>query len=54
MSRIKNKLVLVLLLIPVWIFVYKYLKEISNFIVFRILHLTPEKHLTESLTLLHL
>ena len=49
MSRIKNKLVLVLLLIPIWVFVYKYLKEISEFIVFRILHLTPEKHLTESL-----
>jgi hypothetical protein len=49
MSRIKNKLVLVLLLIPVWVFVYKYLKEFSDFIVFRILHLTPETHLTESL-----
>lgn len=49
MSRIKNKVVLVLILIPIWVFVYKYLQDISNFVVFRILHLTPEKHLTEAL-----
>ncbi|TFH28441.1 MAG: permease [Bacteroidia bacterium] len=49
MSRIKNKIVLVLILIPVWILVYKYLQEISEFIVFRIFQLTPEKHLTETL-----
>jgi len=49
MSRIKNKIVLVFILIPVWILVYNYLQEISDFIVFRIFQLTPEKHLTETL-----
>ena len=49
MSRIKNKIVLVLLLIPIWIVVYKYLQEISDFIVFRIFQMPPEKHLTETL-----
>ncbi len=48
MSRIKNKLVLVLLLIPIWIILYKYLQEISDFIVFRLFQMTPEKHLTEA------
>ncbi len=38
-----------LLLIPVWIVLYKYLHEISDFIVFRIFQMTPEKHLTEAL-----
>ena len=49
MRRIKNKLLLVLLLIPVWIILYKYLQEISDFIVFRLFQMTPEKHLTEAL-----
>jgi len=49
MHRIKNKIVLLLLLIPVWIILYKYLQEISDFIVFRVLQMTPEKHLTEAL-----
>jgi uncharacterized membrane protein YraQ (UPF0718 family) len=49
MSRIKNKIVLVLLLIPIWIVVYKYLQEISDFIVFRVFQMPPEKHLTETL-----
>lgn len=49
MSRIKNKLVLVLLLVPVWIVVYKYLAEISDFMVFRLFKMTPETHLTETL-----
>ena len=38
-----------LLLVPVWIILYKYLQEISDFIVFRIFQMTPEKHLTETL-----
>ena len=49
MSIIKNKAVLVLLLIPIWIVTYKYLQEISDFIVFSLLRLEPEKHLTEAL-----
>jgi len=48
MSRIKNKIILVLLLIPIWVFVYKYLHEISDFIVLRVFQMTPEKHLTEA------
>jgi uncharacterized membrane protein YraQ (UPF0718 family) len=49
MSKIKNKTVLVLFLIPVWIIIYKYLHEISDFIVFRLFGMTPEAHLTEAL-----
>ena len=49
MSRVKNKIVLLLILIPVWIILYKYLLEISDFIVFRVLQMTPEKHMTEAL-----
>lgn len=49
MSRINNKLLLVLLLIPVWIILYKYLQEISDFLVFRLFQMTPEKHMTETL-----
>jgi len=48
MSRIKNKIVLLLILIPVWIILYKYLQEISDFIALRVLQMTPEKHLTEA------
>ena len=46
---IKNNKVLVLLLIPVWIAIYKYLSEISDFIVFHLFQMTPEKHLTETI-----
>jgi len=49
MSRIKNKIVLVLLLVPIWIILYTYLQEISDFFVLRLLKMTPEKHLTEAL-----
>jgi len=49
MSRVKNKLVLLLILVPVWIIVYKYLQEIADFIVFRIFQMEPEKHMTETL-----
>jgi len=45
----KNKIVLVLLLIPAWIIVYKYLQDIADFIVFRVFLMTPEKHLTETI-----
>ena len=37
------------MLIPVWIIVYKYLQDISDFIVFKVLAMTPEAHLTESI-----
>lgn len=30
MNRVKNKIVFVLLLIPVWVIVYKYLQKISD------------------------
>jgi len=49
MSRIKNKIVLLLILIPVWVILYMYLQEISDFIVFRVFQMTPEKHMTETL-----
>lgn len=49
MKRIKNKTVLILLLIPVWIIAYIYLQEISDFLVYRVFQLNPEKHLTEAL-----
>jgi uncharacterized membrane protein YraQ (UPF0718 family) len=48
MSKIKNKIGLLLLMIPIWIITYKYLQEISDFIVFRVFQMTPEKHLTEA------
>ena len=49
MSRIKNKIVLVLILIPIWIVIYKYLQEISDFIVFRVFQMIPETHMTETI-----
>ncbi len=49
MSRIKNKALLVILLIPIWVVIYKYLQEISDFIVFRMFRMVPEKHLTEAI-----
>ena len=49
MSRVKNKIIIILLLIPVWIIVYKYLQEIADFIVLRAFHMSPEKHLTDSI-----
>lgn len=49
MSKIKNNVVLVLLLVPVWILLYIYLQEISDFFVFRLFKMTPEAHLTEAI-----
>lgn len=49
MRRIKNKIVLVLILIPIWIVIYKYLQEISDFIVFRVFQMTPETHMTDTI-----
>jgi uncharacterized membrane protein YraQ (UPF0718 family) len=45
---VKHKVVIVLLLIPVWILIYKYLQDIADFIVFQVFQMTPERHLTES------
>jgi len=44
----KNKVALILLLIPVWILIYKYLQNISDFFVFQVFRMSPEKHLTET------
>ena len=49
MNKIKKNIVLVLLLIPVSILLYKYLQEISDFIVFQLFKMTPEAHLTEAI-----
>jgi len=49
MSRVKNKIFIALLLIPIWILVYRYLQEIADFIVFRVFRMTPGKHLTETI-----
>jgi len=48
-SKVKNKIFLPLLLVPVWIIVYKYLQEIADFLVLRVFGMTPGKHLTETL-----
>ena len=45
----ENKIIPLLILISVWIVLYKYLQEISDFIVFRLFQMTPEKHLTEAI-----
>jgi len=49
MRKINPKIVQVLILIPLWIIIYKYLQEITDFIVFRLLKMTPDKHLTETI-----
>lgn len=49
MNRIKNKIVLVLFLIPIGIFIYKYLQEFSDYIVYHLFQMTPEAHITESI-----
>ena len=36
-------------MIPIWVIIYINLQEISDFIVFRIFQLEPEKHLTEAI-----
>ena len=49
MKGINKKIVIFFLLIPVWVILYMNLKEISDFIVFRVLRMEPEKHLTEAI-----
>jgi uncharacterized membrane protein YraQ (UPF0718 family) len=49
MSSTKSKIIMVLVLIPVWIILYACLQGIADFIVFRVLQMAPEKHLTEAI-----
>jgi uncharacterized membrane protein YraQ (UPF0718 family) len=49
MKRVKNKIVFILLLIPIWILVYKYLQDIADFMVFQVFRMTPEHHMTEAI-----
>ena len=49
MRYVKNKIVIALLLIPVWIILYRYLQEIADFMVFRVFRMAPGKHLTETI-----
>lgn len=49
MNKINNKIIRFLLLIPAWIIAYIFLDEFADLLVYKILHMTPEKHLTESL-----
>ena len=49
MLYVKNKIVIALLLIPVWIILYRYLQEIADFMVFRVFRMAPGKHLTETI-----
>jgi uncharacterized membrane protein YraQ (UPF0718 family) len=48
MRYLKNRILIAALLIPVWILVYTRLQHLSDFIVFRLLGMTPETHLAES------
>lgn len=45
----KNKLILILLLIPIWILLYMHMQEMADFLVFHVFQMTPEKHLTETI-----
>jgi uncharacterized membrane protein YraQ (UPF0718 family) len=49
MSRVRKQIIAIFLLIPIWVVIYKYLQEISDFIVFRVFQMTPETHLTEAI-----
>lgn len=48
MNRINIKYLLASLLVPAWILLYSRLEEISDFFVFRLFGMNPEKHLTEA------
>lgn len=49
MKKLNTKIIILLLLIPVWIFVYNNLLVISDFIVLRVFQMPPGTHLTESI-----
>jgi len=46
--NIKNKNLLVLLLVPAWIILFRYLQDISDLVVFTIFRMTPGSRLTEA------
>jgi len=46
--NIKNKNLLVLLLVPAWIILFRYLQEFSDLVVFSIFRMTPGSRLTEA------
>lgn len=48
MKQVKNKILIVLVLVPVWILVYTHLQEVADFIVDRLIGMNPDKHLTEA------
>jgi uncharacterized protein len=47
-SVMKNKITWVLLLLPLWIILFRALQGISDFIVLRLFNMEPGKHLTEA------
>lgn len=49
LKGIRNKIAILIFLIPVWIITYINVESISEFIVFRILQMTPETHFTETI-----
>ncbi len=48
MKNFKIKIIIFLLLIPFWVIIYKNLQGISDFIVFSLLNMAAERHLTET------
>ena len=46
MKGISQRIVVFLLLIPVWVILYMNLKEISDFLVFRVFRMEPDMYLT--------
>lgn len=48
MKNFKIKILVFLLLIPSWVIIYKNLQGISDFIVFSLLNMAAERHLTET------
>ena len=49
MSKLQKQLLFILILIPVWILLFKYLDRISGFIVYDIFKMDPDKHITEAI-----
>lgn len=45
----KFKISMLLLLLPAWILLFSYLKEITDFLVYQVFQLNPETHFTQSL-----
>lgn len=49
MNKDKNKIILLIVLMPIWILVYTRLEAFSDFMVFRLFGMEPGKHLTETI-----